>query len=74
MQVLSQDSLSDMCCCTWQAAEQLARIAAYHGFDGWLINIENSLSTRLLPNLLHFLSHLRARMRELRGAQSAVIW
>ena len=29
-----------------QAARQLAAIAAYFGFDGWLINIENQLGHR----------------------------
>ena len=38
-----------------QAARQLAAIAAYFGFDGWLINIENQLDTGLMPNLLTFI-------------------
>lgn len=29
---------------------------------GWLLNIENSLPLALVPNVLHFVSHLRARM------------
>jgi len=38
-----------------QAARQLAAIAAYFGFDGWLLNIENSLDTKLIPSLLFFI-------------------
>ena len=38
-----------------QAARQLAAIAAYYGFDGWLLNLENELDTSLKPNLLLFL-------------------
>lgn len=37
------------------AADQLAAIAAHHGFDGWLINIENAMDPAHIPNLLHFL-------------------
>jgi len=38
-----------------QTARQLAAIAAYFGFDGWLLNIENSLDTELMPSLLFFI-------------------
>ena len=38
-----------------QAACQLAAIAEYSGFDGWLINIENQLDTALMPHLLTFI-------------------
>ena len=27
-----------------QVADRLVQISHYHGFDGWLVNIENSLS------------------------------
>lgn len=37
------------------AAMQLAQIAAYYGFDGWLLNIENPVLQRLIPNLIHFI-------------------
>ena len=37
------------------AAMQLAEIAAYYGFDGWLLNIENPVLRRLIPNLIHFI-------------------
>ena len=38
-----------------QAARQLAAIAAYFGFDGWLLNFENELDTSFMPNLLLFI-------------------
>ncbi|KAF5835216.1 glycosyl hydrolase family 85-domain-containing protein [Dunaliella salina] len=59
-----------------QTADQLVRIAHYHGFDGWLINIECELHPAkiYIPHLLHFLAHLRARTREVCGGHSAVIW
>ena len=38
-----------------EAAGQLCRIAAHHGFDGWLLNVENTLSETAIPNLLHFI-------------------
>ncbi len=37
------------------AAMQLAQIAAYYGFDGWFLNIENPVLQRLIPNLVHFI-------------------
>ena len=44
---------------TEQSAEavalQLAKIAAFFGFDGWLLNIENPVLRRLIPNLIHFI-------------------
>lgn len=59
-----------------QTADQLVRVARYHGFDGWLINIECELhpAKAYIPHLLHFLAHLRARMREVCGSHAAVIW
>lgn len=48
---------------TEQSAEagamQLAQIAAYYGFDGWLLNIENPVLQRLIPNLIHFIRQAR---------------
>ena len=37
------------------AAMQLAQIAVYYGFDGWLLNIENPVLRRLIPNLIRFI-------------------
>jgi len=37
-----------------EAAKQLASIAAYFGFEGWLINVENCLGQEDVPHLLNF--------------------
>lgn len=38
-------------------AQQLARIAACYGFEGWLINIENNLDTSTIEHVLIFLRY-----------------
>ncbi len=38
-----------------RAARQLAAIAGYYNFEGWLINIENELPEESIPTLLYFL-------------------
>ncbi|XP_054667807.1 cytosolic endo-beta-N-acetylglucosaminidase [Grus americana] len=43
-------------------SEQLARIAQHYRFDGWLINIENTLSAAAVGNLPPFLRHLTAQV------------
>lgn len=43
-----------------QCARQLAAIAAWHGFEGWLINIENELSPENVPHVLTFLRYAAA--------------
>lgn len=55
------------------AAMQLAQIAAYYGFDGWLLNIENPVLQRLIPNLIHFIRVLRKVMHEMVPG-SQVVW
>ncbi|KAK2528352.1 Engase [Columba guinea] len=42
--------------------EQLARIAQHYGFDGWLVNLENTLSAAAVRNLPPFLRHLTAQV------------
>lgn len=39
-------------------AAQLAAIAKCHGFEGWIINIENDVPMHLIPNILVFLENL----------------
>lgn len=39
------------------AALQLANIAVFYGFDGWLLNIENPILHRHVPNLVHFIRY-----------------
>ncbi len=36
-------------------AQKLARIARAHGFDGYLVNVENVLEAEHVPFMLHFL-------------------
>ncbi|XP_031454813.1 cytosolic endo-beta-N-acetylglucosaminidase [Phasianus colchicus] len=43
-------------------SHQLARIAQHYRFDGWLINIENTLSAAAVGNLSPFLRHLTAQV------------
>ncbi|XP_035424598.1 cytosolic endo-beta-N-acetylglucosaminidase [Cygnus atratus] len=43
-------------------SDQLARIAQHYRFDGWLINIENTLSAVAVENLAPFLRHLTAQV------------
>ncbi|GLI61826.1 hypothetical protein VaNZ11_004267, partial [Volvox africanus] len=56
------------------AADILTSLAAYHGFEGWLVNVENGLRRELVPNLITFLGHLRARMAAVVGPHSLVVW
>ncbi|XP_068269253.1 cytosolic endo-beta-N-acetylglucosaminidase isoform X2 [Nyctibius grandis] len=42
--------------------EQLARIAQHYRFDGWLVNVENTLSAAAVGNLPPFLRHLTAQV------------
>jgi hypothetical protein len=56
-----------------QVADQLVSVAVHYGFEGWLLNIENTLPAGLVPAMLHFASYLRAAMhRAVPGA--LVIW
>jgi endo-beta-N-acetylglucosaminidase D len=55
------------------AARQLAAIAAFFNFDGWVINIENDVPPSLIPRLLHFLKTLTAAVHAL-GNRGTVIW
>ncbi|XP_010577011.1 PREDICTED: LOW QUALITY PROTEIN: cytosolic endo-beta-N-acetylglucosaminidase, partial [Haliaeetus leucocephalus] len=43
-------------------SKQLARIAQHYRFDGWLVNVENTLSAAAVRNLPHFLRHLTAQV------------
>ncbi|NXH23543.1 ENASE acetylglucosaminidase, partial [Bucco capensis] len=54
-------------------SEQLARIAQHYRFDGWLVNLENTLSAAAVRNLAPFLRHLTAEVhRAVPGG--LVIW
>ncbi|NXI41672.1 ENASE acetylglucosaminidase, partial [Galbula dea] len=54
-------------------SKQLARIAQHYCFDGWLINLENTLSVSCVRNLPPFLRHLTTEVhRAVPGG--LVIW
>ncbi|KAM6904749.1 cytosolic endo-beta-N-acetylglucosaminidase [Xenentodon cancila] len=54
-------------------ADKLVQISKYYGFDGWLINIENSLSEVAVKNTPLFLQYLTEQMHE-RVSSSLVLW
>nr|XP_055175968.1 cytosolic endo-beta-N-acetylglucosaminidase isoform X3 [Nyctereutes procyonoides] len=54
-------------------ADQLVLIAQFFRFDGWLINIENSLSLAAVGNMPHFLRYLTARLHE-QVPRGLVLW
>ncbi|KAG5279327.1 hypothetical protein AALO_G00076580 [Alosa alosa] len=54
-------------------ADKLVHISHYHGFDGWLVNIENGLSATAVKNMPLFLRYLTDQMHE-RVPGSVVIW
>ncbi|NXL59544.1 ENASE acetylglucosaminidase, partial [Chordeiles acutipennis] len=54
-------------------AEQLARIAQHYRFDGWLVNMENTLSAAAVENLPSFLRYLTARVHSIVPG-GLVIW
>lgn len=56
-----------------KAADQLVAIAKYYGFEGWLINIENSLTKQEVQHMLLFVGYLRARMKS-EVPHAVVIW
>ncbi|KAI3360301.1 hypothetical protein L3Q82_014624, partial [Scortum barcoo] len=54
-------------------ADKLVQISHCYGFDGWLINIENSLSAVTVKNTPLFLRYLTDQMHE-RVPGSLVLW
>eukprot|EP00049_Salpingoeca_infusionum_P009830 m.167257 g.167257 ORF g.167257 m.167257 type:complete len:220 (-) comp14455_c0_seq6:2124-2783(-) len=51
---------------TWTAvAHQMARMMAYYGFDGWLVNIENKIEPEHTRFLLEFIALLRKECKAL---------
>lgn len=54
------------------AAAQLTRIAVDHGFDGWLVNIENKVDPGAsMEHLVHFVRSLTLQMRAARDPVAA---
>eukprot|EP00892_Ulva_mutabilis_P012125 jgi/Ulvmu1/9285/UM050_0034.1 len=56
------------------AAKQLAKIAEWYGFEGWLINIESQVQVEHVPQVVHFLDTLKAEMHAVTLGNSAVLW
>ncbi|CAI5518875.1 unnamed protein product [Closterium sp. Naga37s-1] len=56
-----------------RAAHQLALVAHYHGFHGWLVNIENAVEKERVPTMLHFLRTLTHHMHAL-SPHALVLW
>ena len=56
------------------AAHQLAFLAEFMGFDGWIINIENEVSPSLMPRMLHFVRSLTAAVHAAVPKSGFVIW
>ncbi|CAN0009123.1 unnamed protein product [Laminaria digitata] len=55
-----------------RAAAQLTRIAVDHGFDGWLVNIENKVDRGAnVDHLVHFVRSLTLQMRAAKGPAAA---
>ncbi|KAK9535735.1 hypothetical protein VZT92_008098 [Zoarces viviparus] len=54
-------------------ADKLVQISHCYGFDGWLINIENSLSEVAVKNALLFLRYLTDQLHQ-RVPGSLVLW
>ncbi|XP_037834795.1 cytosolic endo-beta-N-acetylglucosaminidase isoform X2 [Kryptolebias marmoratus] len=54
-------------------ADKLVQISQYYGFEGWLINIENTLSEAAVKNMPLFLRYLTDQMHE-RVSSSLVLW
>ncbi|KAB0393182.1 hypothetical protein E2I00_001448, partial [Balaenoptera physalus] len=54
-------------------AHQLVLIAQFFRFDGWLINIENSLSLAAVGNMPHFLRYLTTQLHQ-QVPRGLVLW
>jgi len=54
--------------------DQLADIASFYGFQGWLLNIENPVEWTLVPYLLQLVEKLNKKIHEIYGSEGLVIW
>jgi len=55
--------------------EKLASITHHYNFDGWLINIENPVSSQQVDNIEYFLVRLKAELvLQCPLAPNRVIW
>jgi mannosyl-glycoprotein endo-beta-N-acetylglucosaminidase len=57
-----------------KAAKNLAKIAYFYNFDGWLVNIENGIPRKFVDEMVRFTQLLTDEMRRLKGGKSVVLW
>lgn len=50
------------------------KIAAIHGFHGWLLNIENPVQPELIPSLLKLVETLTGAIKRELGGRGTVLW
>ncbi|KAI6197801.1 hypothetical protein M3Y94_01267700 [Aphelenchoides besseyi] len=55
-------------------AQQMVDLTDEFFFDGWLINIENTIDPPLIGNLAFFVRHLRIELKKRIGPHAQVIW
>lgn len=55
-------------------AKTLALIADAHKFDGYLLNIENSIAVELMPRLMIFIKSLKQNLSKYKKTKTYVIW
>ena len=49
-------------------------IASHHGFQGWLVNIENVVREDLVPALIDMVAMLADGIRQRLGEEGMVLW
>lgn len=59
--------------CLTAFADKLVDISSFYDFDGWLLNIENSLQPEETEKMVKFTEHLRQKQHEA-CAWSEVVW
>lgn len=58
---------------TEKFANALVRIAKFYNFEGWLLNVENTIKSEDVPKLINFVKFLTDRMHE-EVEGSEIIW
>lgn len=53
--------------------DKLVALTCCHGFDGWLINIENPVEPNMVKNITYFLQRLKREL-VITGNAGQVIW
>lgn len=58
---------------TQKFADALIRLAKFYRFEGWLLNVENSIHEGDIDKLIYFVKYLRDGIRA-EIAESEIIW